>query len=267
MPRFGLILVLLIASALPAAAQDVVPFLREQRFLARASEIIRLHGERPPLMPLASIPFRDTTLAARLAAMPIGPPDAAADTTMRPEGPVREPITVREVRHIKKLERPWFTRMFADVEWAYLGSNYVTALDTTRSWRLRAALEAEYGSPTRTVVEVSQDTVLTLSNAIEFEYWFVVNDTIPVVISDVGGPLDRGLVIATDRHLRDRLPELRDVVFGPLVRKTPLAAFADYYFDVEGKAWYLVGFDGWRFIMRATPRPSLRTRPLPSALH
>ena len=219
----------------------------------------------PPVRPLASVPLQDSVLAARLATMAL-PPRAVPDTVDSPVAPVRQPITVRSVRHIRKLERPWFRRTFADVEWAFLGSNYVTALDTTRSWRLRAALEADYGSPTQTIVEVSQDTVLTLATAIEFEYWFVVNDTIPVVVSDVSGPLDRGLIIATDRHLRDRLTELRDVVFGSLVRNTSLATFADYYFDVEGKAWYLVGYDGHRFVMRATPRPPLRTRPLSSTL-
>ena len=264
MLRFGLIAVLLVASTSTAAAQDVVPFLQQQRFLTRAHELIRAHGERPQGRPLAPLLPRDSVLAALIAA--ITSPAEVVDTAQAVPLPERPAITVRSVRLIKKLERPWFTRTFAETEWAYLGSNHVTALDTMRSWRLRAALEAAYGNPTQTVVEVSQDTTLTLSTAIQFEYWLVVNDTIPLIVSDVSGPLDRGLVIATDRHLREKLPELRDVVFGPLVRNAPLAPFADYYYDVEGRAWYLVTYDGQRFTMRATPRPPLRTRPLPPAL-
>ena len=261
--RFWLIALMLLG-AVPARGQDVVPLLREQRFLVRAAEIVRQHGERPPPRPPASIPLRDSVLAARLHALPrttLPPADTA-----RVAETVRPPFDVRSVRLIKKLERPWFTRIFGETEWAFLGSNHATPLDTTRSWRLRAALEAAYGNPTQTVIEIAQDTTLTLANAIEFEYWFVVNDTLPVVVSDVGGPLDRGLIIATDRHLRDRLPDVRDAIFAPLVQRRPLAAFADYYYDVEGRAWFLVGFDGTRFVMRATPRPPLRNRPLVDAL-
>lgn len=248
-------------------AQDVTALLREQRFLTRAEELVRQRGERPPAMPWQPHPWADSLLLARLQALPW--PAPAADTTpVAVPAPARERLVVDTVVAIPKLLQGFFERRFEDTEWAYYGSNHATRVDTTLTWRLRAALEAAYGSPTRTVVEIGQDTSLTLSNAAQFEYWLIVNDTIPVIVSDVGGPLDRGLVIATDRRLRDRLEELRDVLFEPYTRPhAPRAPFADYFYDVEGRRWYLAGYDGFRFVMRATPRPRLRMgRPLVEAL-
>lgn len=267
MARVGGALLMLAALVPGVRAQDVVHLLREQRFLTRAHELIRQHGERPGLRPWQPHPWVDSLLLARLQALP--QPQAPADTLPAlPPAPHVEPLEIRSVRAIAKLQQGFFERLFADTEWAFLGSNHASAVDTAMTWRLRAALEAAYGGPTNTVVEIGQDTTLTLSNAAQFEYWLIVNDTIPLIVSDVSGPVDRGLVIATDRRLRDRLPQLRDALFGPLARAdAPRVPFADYFYDVEGRRWYLVGYDGFRFVMRATPRPRLRMgRPLVDAL-
>ncbi len=249
-------------------AQDVVSLLREQRFLTRAHDLIRQHGERPVPRPYAPHPWADSTLAARLGGLPFPARPGGDSLAAVPPPQPRAPFEVWSVVPIRKLQQPFFERQFADTKWAFLGSNHVTTLDTTLTWRLRAALEAAYGSPTNTVVEVGQSAALTLSNAIQFEYWLVVNDSIPVIVTDVSGPLDRGLIISSDQRLRDRLPDLLDALFNPLAHPdADRSPFADYFYDVEGRSWYLVGFDGTRFIMRATPRPTLRTgRPLIEAL-
>ncbi len=266
--RFWVVASLMVLFVMPAAAQDVVPFLREERFLARAREIIAEHGERPAARPWQPHPWADSTLLARIDALPHARAEIETVEVL-PPAPVRVPLEVKSVQVIHKLQQGFFERLFGDTEWAYLGSNHVTALDTTLTWRLRAALEAEYGSPTNTVVEIGQDTTLTLGNAAQFEYWFIVNDTIPVVASDVSGPLDRGLVLASDRRLRERLTDLRDAIFEPLARAdAPRVPFADYFYEPEGRRWFLVGFDGFRFVMRATRRPTLRMgRPFVKALH
>ena len=169
-------------------------------------------------------------------------------------------FSVQSVHALRRLERGWFQEKFADTEWSFLGSGrYFTIFDTTRTRELRARLQAQFGAPT----QVLADFNLTGSTSrfgnkapddlVQFEYWFVVNDSIPVKVMDAGGPRDRGLIIATDARLRDRLFALRQALLKPL-RTDRRAPYVDYWQEDETRRWYRTGFDGARFFLERIPR-------------
>jgi hypothetical protein len=93
----------------------------------------------------------------------------------------------------------------------------------------------------------------TRDEPIQFEYWFVVNDSIPVRVSDVNGPVERGVIVSTDRAHREQLPALRAALFGPL-RRAERAPYVDYYYEEETRRWYRVGYDGTRFFRERISR-------------
>lgn len=159
---------------------------------------------------------------------------------------------VEDVRRIRHLERSWFREQYGDTEWSFLGSgSRMTILDTTRTRELRARLQAQFGDPTFTPAEVDLEEWVrgpdsTREDLEQFAYWFVVNDSIPVRVTDVNGPGERGLIVSTDRQYRDRLRALRSALLQPL-RREKRAPYVDYYHEDATRRWYRVGFDGTSF--------------------
>ncbi len=210
-------------------------------------------------MPLATFPMVDSVMAV------LHPPTepVAADTI-----PPVPPFVVWDVQSVRKLSRAWFEEQFVGTRWAYLGSERITALDTTRTWRLRAVLESVYGRPAETVVEKGLEArekgeALNMSSSLQFGYWFVVNGTIPVVVTDVAGPLDRGLVMASDADLGEQqLRGLRAALLEPLAQAaqdaSSLAEYVDLFYDAEAMRWYQAGYDGSRFRIESISTPNLR---------
>lgn len=176
---------------------------------------------------------------------------------------VEEPaVDIRKTSLTPKLGQSWFRSRFDSVQWAYLGSNELSGPDTTYTRDVRAMLEARFGAPTKTLADYS--AFEEISEFIQFEYWFVLNDTIPFVVMDVNGPFERGVVVATDQAYRDALPDLKQQVLDPAVSAGERAPYVDYYFLREQRSWYLTGFDGDRFFLERIQRPNLRLgRPLP----
>jgi hypothetical protein len=120
--------------------------------------------------------------------------------------------------------------------------------------RLRARLQGHYGDPTRTVVDADTLEGRPASEYVQFEYWFVANDSIPLKVVDPGGPFDRGLVFSAPARYRERLAELRADFFAPLIAARLRAPYVDYYYDTASGTWYRTGFDGRRFFTEPVDR-------------
>lgn len=166
-------------------------------------------------------------------------------------------FTVERVEFVPPQGRLAFRNRFRHTRWAYAGTNYRTALDTSQAWRLRAALEGRYGPPTQTLSDLGADVRLGPGTAFMFEYWFVVNDSLPLIVTDAGSPTDRGLVIGTNGEQRVSGALLRDMLFGALPTDA-MRPYVDYRFDAEANTWEAVGFDGVRLVRRPLPRPDFR---------
>lgn len=159
---------------------------------------------------------------------------------------------LRSVRAVHRLERGWFEEQYDDTSWSFLGAGVSrTFFDTTRTQELRARLQAQFGDPTQTLGDTDPREVE--SEQPQFEYWFIVNDSIPVQVTDASGPMDRGLIVATERRYRNRLQGLRDTLLAP-VRQPERAPYVDYYYDGLVEQWYRTGFDGRTYFLEQISR-------------
>ncbi len=165
------------------------------------------------------------------------------------------------IGHLRaSVHQPQFSR----TKWAFTGSNSRSTLDTMQTADLRARLQLQFGSPTITLAEVGYPDSLAREEIIEFEYWFVLNDSINVIVMDVNGPWDRGIVLAADMSFRSELQVIKRSFLGQLLRESSRKPFTDYYFNYDQQMWYLTGFDGARFFNKRIQCPDLRLgRPAP----
>lgn len=170
------------------------------------------------------------------------PPPEKPATAEKPSS-----VPVDRVRPVRRLERDWFRQRFDEVQWSFLGSTPDhTFFDTTRTRDLRGRLQAAFGDPTQTLVDLEAPLDTSQGERAQFEYWFVVNDSMPVQVTDVRGPSGRGLILAAEREYRDRLQVLRDTLLAP-VRQAERAPYVDYYYEGRRNRWYRTGFDGSKF--------------------
>ena len=161
--------------------------------------------------------------------------------------PEKTSFPVSSVRSLRKLERAWFEARFSETRWSFLGAGrYFTPLDTTMTRDLRARMQAHFGDPTQTLGDF--DLRKPRDEYVQFEYWLVVNDSIPMVVTDAGGPRDRGLIVATDARYRNDLFLLRQSVLGPIMQ-AGRAPYVDYYYEEETRRWYRTGYDGEAYFM------------------
>ncbi len=163
---------------------------------------------------------------------------------------------------MSRLQRVWYQQEYGSTLWAFLGSNELTPLDTTWTRDLRARLEARFGMPTQTLADLKTTQNLRREEYIQFEYWFVLNDSIPLMVMDVNGPFERGVVVATDHRYRETLFELRQAFLMQLMEGDLRKPYLDYYYHYDAQAWYRTGYDGRRYFTQRIARPNLeRGRP------
>ena len=212
-----------------ALSQELVDLLVERRHRAVAANFISeagaLQGRSPELLPVA-IDFRQLggTESAQQEAEPT--------------------FQLFKVRRVPKLGREWFKTEFPDIDWTFLGSNELSRVDTMFTWKLRAMLESAYGPPTQTLTDFGYWRKLESEQFIQFEYWFVLNNDIPFVITDTNGPFERGIVVATDKRHTDDIVAIRNSLFDPLLASGAMKPYVDYYYDEEFDAWYKTGYNG-----------------------
>jgi len=171
--------------------------------------------------------------------------------------PVLETFSVQSWDVISRLRAASFRDQFARTQWAFTGSNSRAPLDTMKTADLRARFESEFGPPTMTLAEIGYPDSLAKEQIIEFEYWFVLNDSINVIVMDVNGPWDRGMVLAADRGFRSELKVIKNTFLEQLVLDSERKPFTDYYFNYDQQAWYLTGYDGASFFDERIVRPDL----------
>lgn len=178
-----------------------------------------------------------------------------------------EPIplfTVNEWEKISNLRAPVYRDGFEETQWAFTGSNSRSPIDTMRTADLRSRFQTVFGAPTVTLVESPDPDSLSREQVVEFEYWFVLNDSVRVVVLDVNGPWDRGVVLAADQAYRSHLPVIKQEFLEQLIPEADRTPFTDYYYNVDQQTWYLTGFDGATFFDRRIERPDMSTgRPAP----
>ena len=237
-----------------ASGQSLAEMYRTARFKAQSDRI--LDGYRPHALAPERVLYPTDSLRAWIEL--IFPPE---------QEPVDEEVSILQINRwqlVPKLGRSWFEKKFDYVRWAYIGSNAIIELDTTFTRELRARLEATFGSPTQTIADLDRSQETAPADYVQFEYWFTLNDSIPLRVMDVNGPFERGLVVASDDTYRDILPELKQAFLGKIITSAEKAPYVDYYYLPEQQIWFLSGYDGRRFFVERIRKPDLKLgRPIP----
>ena len=145
-----------------------------------------------------------------------------------------------------------FIEDYRETFWRVIPS--FSPVDTMNTLELRGRLTLRFGTPTRNAAAARQERY-SGSEHVQFEYWLVVNDTIPVLVMDTNGPFGRGLLIAGDERQLEVLGRIKADLTHRLLTAPPTVAFLDYYNDVETGRWFRTGFDGTAFFTNPVRRP------------
>jgi hypothetical protein len=232
-------------------AQSVIEIYQRQYYRQRALDWIRQSGERVVPRLVQSVPAPLDSIMA--VAQESHSQDSAAEEPSLPP--------FRTVQRIPKLARGYFERRFEGLAWVFVGANRLAPLDTMMTRELRARLEAQFGKPTRTLVDDGPAELVAAGDIFQFEYWFVLDDEIPFIITDVNGPFERGIAVSTAEPYSDVVLQIRDVLLKPILDSEQRAPFVDYYYDDEVSRWYRTGYDGDHFFLDPVKRPGLN-RPI-----
>lgn len=257
---------MLVAVGMPDAAAQTSNRLAEQmqfqRAKARMQEISgRIGVETAPRGPaeLATEPSEAASLLfwwlprSRTPRVELEPIRPVAVVAPAPELPA--PVLTRiEWDRVGPDEQEAFLDRFREALWTVEGMQSYTPLDTTATPELRARLFGHFGAPTRTAVARGVNG-FEGSIDVQFEYWFIVNDSIPFVALDKNGPFGRGLVLAGDFAHTDVLGAVKSDFVERVLTRGRLMPYVDYYHSRERNQWYRTGYDGSDYYVREIERP------------
>lgn len=127
-------------------------------------------------------------------------------------------------------------------------------LDTISTHKLRARLQAAFGDPTQKIEDLIHRRNFRPGMAIEFEYWFVVDGKIPLIILDSKGPFGRELVYSGASRYIDLMPQIMRT-FSKKLMETEPAEFQDYYYSADREKWYDVRFENGEYTTKEIDSP------------
>lgn len=147
-----------------------------------------------------------------------------------------------------------FEARFSDIDWTGRGLYKQTPIDDIQTNKLRAKLQAVFGSPTKTIEDLIGQPDFRPGKAIQFEYWFVVNDSIPLMLLDVDGPFGHGLVYVGAVKYIDLMPQIKRSLSRKLMNAQP-AEYQDYFYSPERAQWFDVQYQNGEYLIKKIDSP------------
>lgn len=252
------VLVAVLCSLIPdgAQAQSVVEVLRQQRREARAAEILAEVGPRIAAKPIVELGRVDDYTASfrRVQARRL----AERDSALRAEDLRADSVILAarlaslRWRKVEPDEQGEFLERFGETYWR-AASPRGALVDTLDTPELRGRLQAVFGRPTRNG-DAQRRYGYGGSEFIQFEYWFVVNDSIPILALDLDGPFGNGLLIASDEAYEPIMQRVKADLSARLEGRRP-DPWIDYYHAYEREAWFRTGFNGTETFTRRVNAP------------
>jgi hypothetical protein len=161
-----------------------------------------------------------------------------------------------EIRKVEPHERTAFQQRFADINWSGQGLYNPTTIDRLPTIELRSRLQAVFGDPTQTIGDLINDNFRP-GKAIQFEYWFIVDEQMPLMILDLDGPFENGLVYVGASRYIDLMPQVKRTLNRKLMGDEGVPAeFTDYFFSPERDQWYLVKYEDGEYKREMIDRPT-----------
>jgi len=172
---------------------------------------------------------------------------------------LEQPQTLLEEPDIVKVsnaEKAEFQRRFRNVQWTGAGFEGSTVIDRIPTREIRARLQKVYDNPTQKLKHLIGGDNFRPGHYIQFEYWFVINDEIPMMVLDVDGPFGNGLVFAGASRYVDLMPEIKRTLSRKLMEISELGEYEDHYFELNEQQWYLVSYRDGSFENKEITRPA-----------
>lgn len=160
-----------------------------------------------------------------------------------------------EIEKVTHEQRQEFLKRFDDIKWTGQGLNRETTIDKVQTKELRARLQARYGNPTQKLEDLINRNDFRPGMAIQFEYWFTVDDSIPMMVLDIDGPFGQGLVFGGASRYIDLMPQIKRTFAEKLTSVDNLAEFQDYFYSPEREQWYDVRYENGEFVTREIEAP------------
>lgn len=161
-----------------------------------------------------------------------------------------------DIRKVSNSERAQFESQFANINWTGQGLYNPTTIDRIPTVELRSRLQAKFGEPTQTIGDLIGGSFRP-AQAVQFEYWFIIDGEIPMMILDLDGPFENGLVYVGASRYIDMMPQVKRTLNRMLMNDvSELASFSDYFYSPERDQWYLVEYKDGEFSHETINRPS-----------
>lgn len=161
-----------------------------------------------------------------------------------------------DIQKVNPSERAQFEQRFSDISWTGQGLYNPSMIDRLPTIELRSRLQAAFGEPTQTIKDLINNNFRP-GKAVQFEYWFIIDDEIPMMILDLDGPFENGLVYVGASRYIDLMPQIKRTLNKKLMNEVDeLAPFSDYFFSPERDQWYLVEYENGEFNQEMINRPS-----------
>lgn len=159
------------------------------------------------------------------------------------------------IRKVEITSRDAFQRRFRNIKWTGAGFQGSTVIDQIPTTEIRARLQKHYGDPTQKLKHLIYEDNFRPGHYIQFEYWFVINDEIPMMILDIDGPFGNGLVFAGASKYVDLMPEIKRTLTRKLMEVGELGEYEDHYYEMNDRQWYLVQYRDGNFENIKIERP------------
>lgn len=161
--------------------------------------------------------------------------------------PAQAQFEAPEFEKVSNEERAEFKRLLNNTNLTGQGLYESTNLDDRQTNEIRARLQAEFGNPTQKLEDLIHQDNFRPGKAIQFEYWFTVNDSIPFVVLDWNGPFGSGLTYGGASKYVDLMPEIKREFVKKLMGIENLGEYEDYFYSPEKQQWYQVSYKEGRF--------------------
>lgn len=161
--------------------------------------------------------------------------------------PANAQFEAAEFEKITKEKRAEFERETRDISLTGQGLYEDTNLDDRQTNEIRARLQALFGNPTQTLEDLINKNNFRPGKAIQFEYWFMVNDSIPLMVLDWNGPFGSGLTYGGASKYVDLMPQIKREFVQKLMSVEEFGDYKDYFYSPEKDQWYIVKYEDGKF--------------------
>lgn len=160
------------------------------------------------------------------------------------------------LKKVENNERAAFQRRFNNLVMTGEGFQGHTVIDNLPTTEIRARLQKAFGNPTVRLDDFIGNPDVRPGNSIQFEYWFIVNDSIPMIVLDIDGPFTIGLVYAGGINFVDLMPEIKRTLSRTLMNVSQMGEFQDIFYSPERNEWYNVEYKDGNYKTERITRPA-----------